>query len=240
MKLTILIACFNERPTILKAIQEAKGINLEKEIIIVDNCSTDGTREILGELKNDPALKIIFHSRNMGGGYSTREAIGLARGDYFYSPGADLEYKMADIYPLIEKLEREGLDAVVGSRLLARRAASTLYLLKERPYWLGTIIATSLINILFGKSFTDIIGTNLVKTSVLRALRCQASSEAYTFELIGKLCKYGYKMGEMPISYKPRTRKEGKTIRAIDIFPALLAILKVKFFELKEGERDER
>jgi hypothetical protein len=127
-------------------------------------------------------------------------------------------------------MESEKLDAVIGSRLLERKGISICQLIKERPYWSGTIIATFLMNILYGKNFTDIIGTNLVKTSVLRTLSCKSSGQAFTFELVSKLCKNRYKIGEVPVWYKPRTHKEGKTIRAFDILPALAAIFKVKLF----------
>ncbi len=80
MKLTIVLGCFNEKVTILKAIEQAKEINIDKEIIVIDNCSTDGTKEILESLKNDSALRIIFHSKNMGSGYSGCEGIRLAEG----------------------------------------------------------------------------------------------------------------------------------------------------------------
>ena len=230
MKLTILIGCFNEKLTIHKVIEQAKEINLDKEIIVIDNCSTDGTREILESLKNDKALKIILHSKNMGVGYSAIEGINLAQGDFIYGLGADLEYKMEDVYKMIEKIESENLDAVFGSRLIERKSISRYQLIKERPYWLGTIIATFLINILFHRSFTDIIGTNLVKTNILRALNCKFSNQAFAFELVSKLCKKRYKIGEVPIWYKSRTHKDGKTIMALDIIPALFAIFKVKFF----------
>ncbi len=230
MKLTIMIGCFNERSTILQAVEQAKGINIDKEIIVIDNCSTDGTREILEGLKSDLALKIILHSKNMGAGYSGCEGIRLAKGDYFYGPGADLEYRMDDVYKMIDKMESENLDAVIGSRLLERKGISKYQLIKERPYWLGTIITTFLINILYRKNFTDIIGTNLVKTSILKTLSCKSSGQAFTFELISKLCKNGYKIGEVPVWYKPRTHREGKTIRIIDMLPALWAMFKVKLF----------
>jgi glycosyltransferase involved in cell wall biosynthesis len=230
MKLTILITCFNEKATILEAIKQAKAVDIDKEIIVIDNCSTDGTREILEGLKDDKALKIILHSQNMGAGYSTSEGISLAQGDYFYAPGADLEYDMKDVYKMIQKIDSERLDAVFGSRLLERVGVSNIQLLKERPYWLGTIIATFLINILYGRSFTDVIGINLVKTDLLKALDCKASSQAFMFELVSKLCKQRKKIGEVHLWYKPRTHKQGKTIRAIDMLPALLAIIKVKLF----------
>lgn len=228
MKLTIVITCFNEKLTILKAIEQAKALNIDKEIIVIDNCSTDGTKELLESLIADKSLQIIIHSKNMGAGYSTAEGISLAKGDYFYAPGADLEYDMNDVYKMINKIESEKLDAVFGSRLLERRDVSKWQLIKERHYWLGTIIATFLINVLYGKCFTDVIGINLVKTDLLRALDCKSSSQSFTFELVSKLCKNKKKIGEIHLRYKPRTHKEGKTIKATDMLPALWTIFKVK------------
>ncbi|MFA5275874.1 MAG: glycosyltransferase family 2 protein, partial [Candidatus Omnitrophota bacterium] len=170
MKLTIFIACFNERPTILKVIEEAKSIKLEKEIIVIDNCSTDGTGDILKGFKDDKELQIVFHDKNMGVGYSVCEGIALARGKYFYAPCADLEYRMDDVYKMIEKAEKEGLDVVFGSRLLEKPCVSKITLVKERPYWLGTIISTFLVNLLYRKNFSDIIATKLIKSDILKKL----------------------------------------------------------------------
>ena len=181
-------------------------------------------------LKGDKALKIILHSKNMGAGYSGWEGIRLAQGDYVYGPGADLEYKMEDVLKMIDKMENEGLNVVFGSRLLGRVNTSRIELIKERPFWLGTIIATFLTNILYHRKFTDIIGTNLIKTDILKGLNCKSTGQALTFELISKLCKRRCKIGEVPVWYKPRTHKEGKTIRAMDMVPALWAILKIKIF----------
>jgi glycosyltransferase involved in cell wall biosynthesis len=230
MRLTILINCFNEKLTILKAVEDAKAIKIDKEIIVIDNCSTDGTKEILEGLSNDPELRLVLHSKNMGAGYSGREGLRLAQGDYFYAPGADLEYRMSDIYAMMNKLEAEKLNIVFGSRLLNRPNVSKFALIRERPYWLGTIVATSLVNLLYRRNFTDIIATKLIKTNILKELNCKADNQAFEFELVSSLCKKGYKIGEIPVWYKPRTHKEGKTIRALDIIPAIAAILKVKFF----------
>jgi glycosyltransferase involved in cell wall biosynthesis len=229
MKLTILIFCFNEKTTISRAIEQAKQINLDKEILVIDNCSTDGTQEILNTYKQDKALKIIIHEKNLGAGYSVREGISLAQGQYFYAPGADLEYDMNDVYKMFDEVENNKLDGVFGSRLLGRKEVSVFELIKERPYWLGTIVATSLINLFYGRKFTDVIATKLIKTDILRELGCQATNEASEFELVSRLCKKGYKIGEVPVWYKARTHKEGKTIRAIHMLPALWAIFRIRF-----------
>jgi len=231
MKLTVFIACFNEKATILKAIDEARALNVDKEIVVVDNCSADGTREILESLKGEDNLRVIIHDKNMGVGYSAQEGISLAKGEYFYAPCADLEYKMDDVCRMIEKLEKENLDAVFGSRLSERKGTSLFKLIKERPYWLGSIISTFLTNLFYGRKFTDIIATKLIKTDILKGLGCRANNQAFEFELVSRLCKKGCRIGEVPVWYKPRTHKEGKTIKAADMIPALRVILKVKFLQ---------
>ncbi len=229
MKLSILLLCFNEKATIAKAIEQARQITIDKEIIVIDNYSTDGSREILKTYQHDQQVRIVLHDKNMGPGFSMREGIVLSEGDYFYAPGGDLEYEMDDVYRMFEKLESEKLDGVFGSRLLARKGVSKLALIKERPYWLGTMIATFLVNLLYGRKFTDIIATKLIKTGILQKLGCRASNQSFEFEMVSMLCKNRYRIAEVPVGYKPRTHREGKTIKALDILPAILTILKVKF-----------
>jgi glycosyltransferase involved in cell wall biosynthesis len=239
MKLTILITCFNESNTILKVIEEAKRITVDKEIIVIDNASTDGSRQILDNLGENKDIKVIVHSKNMGVGHSVCEGVNLAAGDYLYSPGADLEYRMNDVYSMIEKMEKEKLDAVFGSRLLGREGVSVISLIKERPYWLGSIISTFLTNLFYKKHFTDIIATKLIKTDILKGLGCQVNNQAFEFELVSRLCKKGCKIGEIPVWYRPRTHKEGKTIKVLDMLPALLAMFEVKFFvKLKKDKEN--
>jgi glycosyltransferase involved in cell wall biosynthesis len=233
MKLTVFIACFNEKSTILPTIAAAKQLNVDKEIMVIDNCSTDGTREILEGLAGDKDLRIILHPKNMGSGYSACECIKLAQGDCLYGPGADLEYRMEDVYSMIDKMEKENLDVVFGSRLLARKNVSKAALIKERPFWLGTIISTALVNLFYRRKFTDIIASKLMKIGILKSLNMEVNNQAFEFELVSRLCKKGCKIGEVPVYYKPRTHKEGKTIRVIDMLPALLAMFKVKFFVRK-------
>jgi len=230
MKLTVFIACFNEKATILKAIAEAKQLDIDKEIIVIDNCSTDGTREILKNL-NDNSLRIVLQKKNYGVGCSVALGIKMAEGDYFYSPCADLEYRMSDVLAMIKKLEEESLDVIFGSRLAAKENRSKITIIRERPYYAATIVATYLINKWYGKKFTDIIAPKLIKTRILKEINCKANNQAFEFELVSRLCKKGYNIGEIPIYYKPRSIEEGKTIRPFDFLPALIAMTRVKLFE---------
>lgn len=240
MKLTILILCFNEVALISKTIEQAKLINIDKEIVVIDNCSTDGTREILKAFEKDGGIRIILHDKNMGVGYSACEGIQLARGDYIYAPGADLEYKMEDVYKMFEKIEAEKLDGVFGSRLLDKKDVSRIKLIKERPYWLGSFIGTFLTNLFYGRNFTDIIATKLIRSDILKNLGCQATSQAFEFELVNRICKNGYRIGEVPVWYKPRSHKEGKTIREFDMILAIWEMLKVKIFVKKDQDRQDQ
>lgn len=232
MKLTIVVTVFNEKNTILKAIEEAKKIEIEKEIIIVDNCSTDGTREILRNL-NDNSIKIVYQSMNYGYGMSVATGMNLANGEFMFVHNSDLEYDPSCIYEMLNLAERENLDSVFGSRLLKRQGESKLKILKERPFYLGTFITTFLTNILYRKNLSDIIGTRFYRTDALRKINPQLSKIGFDFEVVSKLCKYGYNIKEVAVNYSPRT--EGKKVKAYDIIPAIWTMFKIKF-----SRRDER
>ena len=233
MKLTLVVPVYNEKSTILQAIDEAKQLAIDKEIIVIDNYSTDGTREILKSLKGD-SLQIIFQPRNLGPGGTVRTAARLAKGEYIYFHHSDLEYKIDDIYKMFEKLEKENLDAVFGSRLANKIHLSKFSLIKERPYVLASLISTYLINKWYKKNLTDIIATKLIKTGVLKQLNLEFRNQGSEFEITSKLCKRGYKVGEVSVFYKPRSHKQGKKIKGTDSIPALLALLKVRFFDRKQ------
>ena len=115
MKLTIAVTVFNEKNTILKAIEDAKNLNIEKEIIVIDNCSTDGTVELLKDLK-DNSIKIIFQPQNFGFGQSVITGVYNALGEYIYVQYADLKYDISSVYEMVHLADKENLDAVFGSR----------------------------------------------------------------------------------------------------------------------------
>jgi len=232
MKLTIIITVYNEKNTILQAIEDAKSVAIDKEIIIIDNCSTDGTREILKNLPPDSMIKIIFQPENYGYGRSVKTGAALARGEYMYIQYSDLEYDIECVYRMTDAAEKNNLDAVLGSRLYNERMGITgiFSIIKKRPYYLGTLITTFLINLLYGRKFTDIIGTRFYRTASFKKLDLKSDNIAFDFELAGRMCVAGFNIGEIPVLYKARKAREGKKVKVTDIIPAVTAILRTKIF----------
>ncbi len=220
MKLSVIMAAYNEKDTILAALERVRTVEIEKEIIIVDNCSTDGTRELLQQI-NDDDIRIIFQPENYGKGTSIRTAIPYCTGDYAIIQDADLEYDPQDWHRLVDLALERDLDAVYGSRVLdGPKAIYTHY------YW-GVGFLTFLINLLFRSNLTDTAtACKMVKTSVLQELELTCAGFDLDFELTNKLLKNGYQIVEVPVSYRPRSFEEGKKIRAKDGLKALYTILR--------------
>jgi glycosyltransferase involved in cell wall biosynthesis len=232
IRLTIVVTVFNEKKTILKAIEEVKDLNIDKEIIVIDNFSTDGTVEILKGIKDD-SIKIIFQPENYGYGQSVVTGLSLAKGEYAFIQFSDLEYDISAVYNMLDLISKDGLDAVFGSRYynIKKNFFTVFSMVKQRPYSLGSIITTFLINVFYKRNFTDIIGTKLYRVSSFKKINFKPPKVGFDFEVVSRLCKHGYRIKEVPVKYKPRNHEEGKKIKAINIFSALLIIFKIKFFE---------
>lgn len=225
MKLSVIICAYNERDTVRTVIDRVLRTDLgpqwEKEIIAVDNFSTDGTRELLQQL-DEPNVKVILHPRNMGKGASVRTAIRHCTGDYAIIQDADLEYDPAD-YPLyLDRIGSASPAAIYGSRTLGGRARYE-YLTN----YLGVRFLTWLTNRLYGSRLTDVAtGAKMVRVDVLKSLNLTGSGFDLDFELTDKILRAGHDIVEVPASYEPRTVAEGKKIRAWDGLVALLAIVR--------------
>ena len=225
MKLSVIICVFNERATILEILDRVQRAELgegwEKEIIVVDNCSTDGTRELLQGV-TAANVRVVFQPRNMGKGMSVRTAIPLCTGDFAITQDADLEYHPDEYRALLEMALVEDLDVVYGSRVLGGKR----YHYYAINYWAVRFL-TALSNLLFGAHYTD-VATNykLVRTPLLQSLRLTSSGFDLDFELSNKLALATKRIGEAPISFAPRSFAEGKKIRAVDGLRALWAILR--------------
>ena len=224
MKLTIIICAYNERNTILAAIEQAHLVDLgtgwEKEIIVVDNFSTDGTRELLQSVKLSD-VGVIFHPRNLGKSASVLTGIAEARGDYLVIFDSDLEYEAADLPRMLAHVVPGTTAAVFGSRTLGGRK---IYQYAQN-YW-GVRFLTWVANLLFGGRLTDIaVGLKLVRTDIARSLNLSAHDFDLDFELPCKLLKLGYAIPEVAIAYHPRTAAQGKGIVGRKAFRTGLRVL---------------
>lgn len=209
MKLSIIICAYNERRTILSAIEQAHAVALpdgwEKEIIAVDNCSTDGTREMLQGV-DMPGVRVVLHERNLGKSASILTGIREASGDYFLIFDADLEYEAADIPVMVAAVKPGATTAVFGSRTLGGRK---IYLYAQN-YW-GVRVLTTIANLLFGGHLTDIAtGPKLVRVDVVRSLNLSSHEFDLDFDLPCQLLKHGYPIDEVAIHYHPRSVAQGK------------------------------
>jgi glycosyltransferase involved in cell wall biosynthesis len=225
MKLSIIVCVYNEKDSILPVLARVHGAPLrpgwEREVIVVDNASTDGTQDLLRNISYDD-MRVVFQPRNMGKGTSIRTAIPLCAGDYAFIQDADFEYDPND-YPLfLERAEADRPAAIFGSRTLGGRAIYKY----AANYW-GVRFLTGITNLLYGGHLTDVAtASKMVRTDILRRLKLIGSSFDLDFELPAKLLRAGYEIVEVPIHYTPRTIEEGKKIRPKDGLDALRVILR--------------
>ena len=233
MKLSIITCVYNERHSFPITLERVRGVDLgpdwEKQIIIVDNFSTDGSRELLQGL-DLPDVEVVFHPRNLGKGTSVRTAISRCTGDYSFIQDADLEYDPADMPLFLEKAASESAAAVYGSRTLGGHATY-----KYAANYLGVRVLTWMTNLLYGARLTDVAtASKMVRTDVLKSLKLTSPGFDLDFELTDKLLRAGHDILEIPISYSPRTVAEGKKIRPWDGLWALRVIVRDRLIPMSQ------
>jgi glycosyltransferase involved in cell wall biosynthesis len=228
-KLSVLMPVFNEVRTLRTIVSRVLNapVDIAIELVMVDDGSTDGSREIIAELAQDePRIKCIFHDKNQGKAGAVRTAIQAMTGDLALIQDADLEYNPAD-YPALLRPMTEGVaDAVFGSRFLTGSYRRVLY------FWhtLCNRLLTLLCNVLNDINLTDMeTGYKLVRADILRAMPLTANGFAVEPELTTKLVQWGARLYEVPISYQGRTYAEGKKIGLKDLFVALWALFRYRF-----------
>jgi glycosyltransferase involved in cell wall biosynthesis len=226
-KLSIIICVYNEAVSALPVIEKVRAVQLNegwsKEIIVIDNCSTDGTREQLQRLVY-PDVRVIYHERNLGKGASVRTGFREACGDYGVIQDADFEYDPNELALFTAKAHATDAAAVFGSRTLGGR-----HIYKYAQNYWGVRILTALTNLLFRGRLSDVaVATKMVKVDVFRALGLQGSAFDLDFELPCALLKHKHAIEEVPVSYWPRTVEEGKKIRWTDGLRAIWVILKMR------------
>ena len=233
MKLSIIICAYNEKHTILTVLEKVHQAPLlpgwEREVIVVDNASTDGTQDLLKGITY-PDTRVIFQPRNMGKGTSIRTAIPHCTGDYALVQDADLEYEPNE-YPLfLEVVEKQHPAAIFGSRTLGGRAVYEY----AANYWAVRFL-TSLINILYGAQLTDVAtASKMMRVDILTRLKLTGTGFDLDFELPDKILRAGYNIVEVPITYHPRTLEQGKKIRPWDGLWALRVIVRDRFLPMRQ------
>ncbi len=226
-KLSIIIPCFNEINTIKELIIKVKSSPIEhKEIIIIDNCSTDGTKEFLENLKDDELI-IVFNKRNIGKGGSLAKGIALASGEITLIQDADLEYDPAEYGKLLAPILSGNADVVYGSRFMGEAPHRVLY------FWhrVGNGFLTLLSNILTDINLTDMETCYKVfKTEIIKSIRLREKGFGIEPEITAKIAKLNCRIYEVGISYFGRTYEEGKKVNWKDGLVAIWCILKYNLF----------
>ena len=228
-KVTILIPVFNEFNTlkeILEKVENAKFCNLEKEIILIDDASTDGTLEILAELKDK--YKVFYHKKNMGKGAALKTGLKEATGDIIVIQDADLEYNPADYDPLIQIILDEKADVVYGSRLMKEDSLHTFM----PSHLFGNRLITFVTNLLYGAKLTDMETCyKAFKKEFIENIDIKSLRFDFEPEITAKVLKKKARLKEYPISYDARLHNEGKKITWIDGFHAIWALAKFRFID---------
>tara|TARA_B100000900_G_scaffold412527_1_gene434517 strand:- start:1841 stop:2533 length:693 start_codon:yes stop_codon:yes gene_type:complete len=230
MKLSIIIPCFNEEKTIKILVEKVLRYNLhEKEIIIVDDCSKDKSRDIIQLLaKNNSNIRYFFLEKNLGKGGALKKGFNEANGDIILIQDADLEYDPKD-YPLLMKpFEDTDADIVYGSRFLGGQYVRLHFFW----HYLANKILTLTTNVVTNLNMSDMeTGYKVFKKEVIKSITINEKSFGVEPEITVKLAKKKYIFYEVPISYRGRSYEEGKKITLKDAFLALFCIFKYRFFD---------
>ena len=227
MKLSVIIPCYNEEATIVSLVAAVINSSYKnKEIIIVDDCSTDGTRQILKEQLKDQVHQIFFHESNQGKGAALRTGIQAATGDIVVIQDADLEYDPNDYPLLVEPILKDFADVVYGSRFLGGQPHRVLY------FWhrVGNGFLTLMSNMFTDLNLTDMeSGYKVFKREIIQGITLKENRFGFEPEITAKVAKMKCRIYEVGISYHGRTYEEGKKIRWKDGVRALYCILKYRF-----------
>lgn len=227
MKISVIIPVFNEIDTIQEIIRRVKEVGVAHEIIIVDDGSTDGTREILSQMKKEALLLIVFHEHNQGKGAAVRTGIHTANGDVIIIQDADLEYDPRDYPALLKPLQEDIADVVYGSRFLGGA---------RRPILFWNMVANKLLtfmtNILYNNILSDMeTGYKVFRRSVVADIPLHSRRFDFEPEFTAKILKRKVRIFEVPITFNPRLYSQGKKIKLKDAFIAVWTLLKYRFVD---------
>jgi glycosyltransferase involved in cell wall biosynthesis len=224
--LSVVMPAFNELATIEEVIRRVLQLPLRIELIVVDDCSTDGTRDLLGRLQQDLWFVLLLQPANGGKGSALRRGFEAVTGDVVVIQDADLEYSPEELPGLLALICEGRADVVYGSRFLGRHRVFLF------THYLGNLALTFLTNLLYNTMLTDMETCyKVMRTSVLRSMRLESNGFGIEPELTAKIFKRGLRVYEVPISYDGRGYDEGKKIGWRDGVVAVWVLLKYRFTE---------
>ncbi len=225
-EVSVIIPAYNEVKTILEVVRRVEEQPFPKEIIIVDDCSTDGTYELLAQTPLPPNVRVFRHKKNMGKGAGIRTGVQAATKDIIIIQDADLEYNPSD-FPIVLRPILDGVaDVVYGSRFLGIHRSFMLH------HYLGNRFLSIVTNVLYNNMLTDMeTGYKAFRAPVIKSVHIRSNRFDFEPEITAKVLKQGYRIYEVPIYYAGRDYAEGKKITWRDGFAALWALLRFRFFD---------
>lgn len=227
MKLSVIIPVYNEVESIQVILKRVQDTNLVHEIVVVDDGSKDGTRDVLAALDGKNSVRVILHERNKGKGAAVRTGMAAATGDVLLIQDADLEYDPRDYPQLLEPINEGLADVVYGSRFLGRAHRVTMFW-----HMVANRMLTFFTNILYNTILTDMeTGYKVFRREVLNGMVLHANSFDFEPEFTAKILKRHFRIFEVPITFNPRDYTEGKKIKLHDAFAAVWTLIKYRFVE---------
>jgi glycosyltransferase involved in cell wall biosynthesis len=228
MTLTIIMPVYNERNTIEEILRRVDAVEHVDEIVIVDDGSIDGTRNILEEIQSQhPKVRLILHEKNIGKGAAVRTGIDAATSDLVLIQDADLEYDPRDYPALLQPISDDVADVVYGSRFMGGPHRSAMFW-----HMIANKLLTLMTNILYNSILTDMeTGYKLFRREIIQAIPLRSKRFDFEPEITAKLLKRKVRLVEVPISFYPREYAEGKKIGLKDAFEAVWTLLKYRFID---------
>ena len=227
--LTIIVPVYNETSTISKILQKILKVNIDKQIIVVDDFSSDGSREKILKMKSR-IDKIIFHKKNLGKGAAIRSAQKFVKGKYVIIQDADLEYNPGEYKQLLKAFKNNKTKIVYGSRVLGRKRYKSKNFLSLARIFFNHLL-TIFSNIINNQKLTDAHTCyKVLDSNIFKKINLVENKFGFCPEITTKLSNLRYNIIEIPISYKGRSYKDGKKIRVVDGLDAIKSLIKYRFF----------
>ena len=227
MSLSVIIPVYNEIATIKIVLERVLATGLATEILLVDDGSTDGTRDLLIGLDGHQGIRVILHPKNRGKGAAVRTGISAATGNVVLIQDADLEYDPCDFPALLKPIQEGKADVVYGSRFMGGPHRVTMFW-----HLLANQLLTLTTNLLYNSILSDMeTGYKAFRREVLENIKLRANRFDFEPEFTAKILKQKARIFEVPISFNPRDYADGKKIKFLDAFAALWALIKYRFMD---------